>query len=215
MTPEVKAHVFEPFFTTKEAGKGTGLGLSTVYGIVKQSGGSIWIDSEPGRGSTFYLAFPVAEVDGDATKTEAPRLDLSGTETILLVEDEVGLRKYLRQALERHGYRVIETANGREAIEQARKNKGAVHLLLTDMVMPEMGGTELAEFFGHGPQAIPVLCMSGYADRAWRPNCPTASFIQKPFTSEALLTRLRQMLVGWPPAEHGLFGVTTVRERLD
>jgi len=200
MTPEVKAHVFEPFFTTKEAGKGTGLGLSTVYGIVKQSGGSIWIESEPGRGATFFMVFPAAEPGGQAAKTELRRPDLSGTETILLVEDEIGLRKYLRQALERHGYIVIETANGREALAQVRGVEHGVHLLLTDMVMPEMGGSELAAVFGHGPHAIPVLCMSGYTDRAWRPDCPTASFIQKPFTSDALLGRIRQLLAGQEPA---------------
>jgi two-component system cell cycle sensor histidine kinase/response regulator CckA len=210
MTAEVKAHVFEPFFTTKEAGKGTGLGLSTVYGIVKQSGGSIWIDSEPGRGSTFYLIFPAAEAAVEA-KTELLRPDLSGTETILLVEDELGVRKYLRQALERHGYTVIETANGREALEEAQSSRRAVHLLLTDMVMPEMGGAELAALFGHGPRAIPVLCMSGYTDRAWRPDCPTASFIQKPFTSEALLGRIRQLLAGQAPAADGAFGAAAVR----
>jgi PAS domain S-box-containing protein len=199
MSPEVKAHVFEPFFTTKEAGKGTGLGLSTVYGIVKQSGGSIWIESQPGRGSTFYLAFPTAEITGEAAQAEIQRPEFSGTETILLVEDEMGLRKYLRQALERHGYTVIETANGREALDQARKNERRIHLLLTDMVMPEMGGTELAAHFGHGPHAIPILCMSGYTDRAWRPDCSTASFIQKPFTREALLGRIRQLLAQQAP----------------
>jgi two-component system cell cycle sensor histidine kinase/response regulator CckA len=199
MSPEVMAHVFEPFFTTKEAGKGTGLGLSTVYGIITQSGGSIWIESEPGRGSAFYMVFPAAEAAAEAAPAVLPRPEFSGVETILLVEDEAGLRKYLRQALERHGYRVIEATSGREALELARRNSGDVHLLLTDMIMPEMGGAELAAFFSHGPRAIPVLCMSGYSDRAWRPECPTAGFIQKPFTIDALLGRIRQSLAA--PAE--------------
>jgi two-component system cell cycle sensor histidine kinase/response regulator CckA len=194
MSAEVMAHVFEPFFTTKEAGKGTGLGLSTVYGIIKQSGGSIWIESEPGRSSTFYMVFPAAEAAAETAPAVLPRPEFSGGETILLVEDEAGLRKYLRQALERHGYTVIEAASGREALELARRDDRDVHLLLTDMVMPEMGGAELAAFFSHGPRSIPVLCMSGYSDRAWRPECRTAGFIQKPFTIDALLGRIRQLL---------------------
>lgn len=207
MSPEVMAHMFELFFTTKEAGKGTGLGLSTVYGIIKQSWGSIWIESDVGSGSTFYMVFPAAEAAAEAAPAELPRPEFSGAETILLVEDEAEIRKYLRQALERHGYRVIEAASGREAVELAQRDFRDVHLLLTDKVMPEMGGGELAAFCSHEPRSIPVLCMSGFSDRAWRPECPTAGFIQKPFTIDALLSRIRQLLAA--PTEQ-LWGAGTV-----
>jgi CheY-like chemotaxis protein len=155
------------------------------------------------------MVFPFAEAAAETPPAALAQPALSGAETILLVEDEAGLRKYLRQALERHGYKVIEAASGREAIDLARRNSGDVHLLLTDIVMPEMGGAELAAVFSHGPRAIPVLCMSGYSDRAWQPDCPAAGFIQKPFTIDALLSRIRQLLAAPPPAAGRPVGAAT------
>ena len=192
MTAAVKSHAFEPFFTTKDSGKGTGLGLSTVYGIVKQSGGLIWIESEPGRGASFHMLFPPAAMIHDPELPGPNRLALSGTETILLVEDEPDVRKYLRQALERHGYTVIEAADGKDGLELARRHTGSVHLLLTDIVMPEMSGTELAASFGGN--GIPVLCMSGYSDTTLGSDESCRTFLQKPFTIESLLKRVRDLL---------------------
>ena len=194
LSQEAKSHLFEPFFTTKEPGKGTGLGLSTVYGIVRQSGGSIWVHSEPGLGTAFRMLFPASEEGAEPAQATATASNHSGTETILLVEDEPGVRRYLRHMLERHGYTVLEAANGREALELVQKNQGTVQLLLTDLVMPELGGAELAARFGGNARATPVLCMSGYTDRLWRPDDPGVGFLQKPFTLDALLSHIRQML---------------------
>ena len=194
MQPEVKMHAFEPFFTTKEPGKGTGLGLSTVYGIVKQSGGSIWVESEPGQGSTFHLFFPAVEATVEPVTERPEHTRPGGRETILLVEDQPEVRKYLRQTLERHGYIVLEAANGREGLEMLRRNEHRVNLLLTDLVMPEMGGAELAGLLGAGRRPIPVLFMSGYADRQWQPESSAVSFLQKPFTMDALLSRVSEMM---------------------
>jgi hypothetical protein len=196
MTPEVKAHIFEPFFTTKPPGKGTGLGLSTVWGIVKQSGGSVWVYTEPGRGTTFKLLFPAMDAkpghDEAAPAAESP----SGKETILLAEDEPGVRKYTRQILEKHGYTVLEAGNGREALRAAREFPGEIALLLTDVVMPQMGGAELAAAFAAAHPATRILCMSGYSERLW-PEAKTArNYIQKPFTPASLLHRVRAVLDG-------------------
>jgi PAS domain S-box-containing protein len=194
MSPEVKAHIFEPFFTTKEQGKGTGLGLSTVYGIVKQSGGSIWADSAPGQGCTFRMLFPAVQAEVSASPSAELAESVFGTETILLAEDEPGVRKFVHQALERCGYTVLDAANGREALACAAAYGRPIHLLLTDSVMPEMGGAELAGFFQSAHPGIPVLCMSGYADRPWVPFAAEMRHIQKPFTAETLLVRIRSLL---------------------
>ena len=194
MSPEVKAHIFEPFFTTKEKGKGTGLGLSTVYGIVRQSEGAIWVYSEPGQGATFKMLFPeVAAECQPAPATPVPVIPFA-TGTILLAEDEPSLRDFVRQVLARHGYTVLEASNGREALELCRQHPGHVDLLLTDVVMPEMGGAELAKKFRADHPAVPVLFMSGYNDRLPLPGDVPASYIQKPFTSSTLLTRLRALV---------------------
>ena len=193
MSPEVKSRLFEPFFTTKEAGKGTGLGLSTVYGIVKQSEGSVWVYSEPGRGTTFRMLFPAVEAEGELAPP-APVEVSSGNETILLAEDEPGVRGFVRQTLERHGYTVLETSNGREALELARKHTGPIHLLMADVVMPEMDGAELADQFGADRPGVPVLFMSGYADHLGRSERMGAGYLQKPFTSASLLTQVRAVL---------------------
>jgi len=197
MSKEVQGHLFEPFFTTKEPGKGTGLGLSTVYGIIKQSGGSILVYSEPGLGTVFRMLFPVATGSALAEPVPVPVTDQSGTETILLVEDEPSVRKYVSQVLRRRGYVVLEAANGKEGLELAARTDGPIDLLLTDLVMPEMGGAELAaRFRGDSARNTPVLCVSGYTDLLWRPEDPNVSFLQKPFSISDLLTRIRELLAG-------------------
>ena len=192
MTEDVKAHIFEPFFTTKEVGKGTGLGLSTVYGIVTQSGGTISVCSEPGHGSTFKMRFPAVEAGRSGSAKPSAEVTPAGYETILLAEDEAAVRKYVRQILERQGYTVLEACNGREALEAAQRHRGPIHLLLTDIVMPEMGGVDLVAEFGVARRQVPVLCMSGYTDRVWRQE--DLGYLQKPFTPTALLTQLRTIL---------------------
>ena len=194
MTPEVKSHIFEPFFTTKDQGKGTGLGLSTVYGLVTQGGGSISVYSEPGQGSVFKILFPAVETVVSQEPKADGIVDLSGTETLLVAEDESGIRRYLRQVLDRNGYQIIEAINGRQAMELALAHQGPIHLLLTDVVMPETGGLELADQFAERFPGVPILFMSGYTDRLWSRS--HINFIQKPFSSQALLARIRELLDG-------------------
>lgn len=193
MSPEVESRLFEPFFTTKEVGKGTGLGLSTVYGIVKQSGGSIWVYSEPGLGTTFRMLFPAIEAEAGPAP-DAPVEAPSGSETILVAEDEPDVRGFIRRILERRGYTVLEASNGREALEVARKHTGAIHLMMADVVMPEMGGAELADQFGAEHPGVPVLFMSGYTNHFGRCEEIGAGYLQKPFTSASLLTQVRTVL---------------------
>ncbi|HXV85935.1 MAG TPA: response regulator, partial [Gemmatimonadales bacterium] len=189
--------IFEPFFTTKEPGKGTGLGLSTVYGIVKQSGGSLWVDSEPGLGTTFKVFLPpAAEVDereGEAEVTPLPR----GTETVLLVEDEAGLRNLARRALESAGYRVITAGDGVEALESVRAENGILHLLLTDVIMPRMSGRDLAAALSAERPDLRVLFMSGYTDDVIARHGVLeagTNLLQKPFTTDRLVRRVREVL---------------------
>jgi PAS domain S-box-containing protein len=201
ISPEVKAHIFEPFFTTKQQGKGTGLGLSTVYGIVQQCGGSIAVSSELGRGSQFRILLPAVPAPAVQAQPAAaavlPAVAMpSGTETILLAEDEEGVRRFVLENLERRGYRVLGCSNGREAIERARQHPSSIHLLITDAVMPEMGGAELAAQFADCRPGVPVLCMSGYSAMVWPGANAEASYLQKPFTPAALLTRVRALLDG-------------------
>jgi two-component system, cell cycle sensor histidine kinase and response regulator CckA len=193
MPAEVKEHIFEPFFTTKEPGKGTGLGLSTVYGIVTQCAGSISVYSEPGHGSTFRMLFPAVEVGAIVPKTAPLPRNCSGHETILVAEDEAGLRKYVRRILEGKGYKVVEASNGNHALEVARLHNGPIHLLLTDIVMPVMGGVDLVGEFSSLRPNVPVLCMSGYSERLWRQGELTG-YIQKPFTPLMLLNQVRSLL---------------------
>jgi CheY-like chemotaxis protein len=195
MSPEVKSHLFEPFFTTKEHGKGTGLGLSTVYGIVvNQSGGSIWVSSELGQGTSFKLYFPSLGLESTAGAAASIEKSASRGETILLAEDEVGVRKYTRQILERYGYIILEATNGGEALSVARSHPGPIHMLLTDIIMPSMGGMELAEKFAAEFPRIPVLFMSGYTDQIMRHWNALSAYIQKPFTLSDLLTQVRTLL---------------------
>jgi PAS domain S-box-containing protein len=194
MSEEVKSRIFEPFFTTKEQGKGTGLGLSTVYGIVKQSAGSIWVYSESGQGSTFKVLFPAVEgVSSEATPSTGSR-EQAGTETILVAEDEEGVRQYVSELLMRRGFEVLQAANGRDAIELAHRYSGQIHLLLTDAVMPQMSGPDLAEQFSRARPGVPVLYMSGYSDRLLQPKGMESNLIQKPFTATALIASIRSLL---------------------
>jgi CheY-like chemotaxis protein len=196
MTPEVQAKLFEPFFTTKEPGKGTGLGLSTVYGIVKQTGGSVSVHSSPGLGTTFRVLFPAADGTAQVPKPEprAAEVRVRGSETVLVVEDELGVRNYVREVLEAHGYRALDAARGEDALEIARYYGGAIHLLLTDVVLPGMSGAEVIRQFQRIRAGVPVLRMSGYPERFGAGMSEGFAILQKPFTPEALLTRIRGIL---------------------
>ena len=198
MDAETQSHLFEPFFTTKEKGKGTGLGLSTVYGIIKQSGGNIWAYSEAGRGSTFkvYLPRVTEAVKRYKPKEIAPVL-AKGTETILLVEDEEAVRTMISRVLQGSGYRILEACQGKEAIEVCQKHPGVIHLMVTDVIMPQMSGRELAERLAAVRPEMKVLFMSGYPDKAIVHHGvldPGTAFLQKPFTLTALETKVREIL---------------------
>lgn len=198
MTDEVKSHLFEPFFTTKDLGKGTGLGLSIVYGIVRQSGGEITVVSEVGKGTTFQVFLPRVEAPAsEAPEVAAAPVDTSGRETIFLVEDEEIVRAMLAEVLREQGYTVVEARHGPEALELAARHTAPIHLLLTDMLMPEMNGWELASHFLVTRRNLPVLYISGYSDeeaRRFGKFETTAEFLQKPFRPDALLARVRQIL---------------------
>jgi CheY-like chemotaxis protein len=202
MTPEVRAHLFEPFFTTKGPGKGTGLGLATVFGIVKQSDGHIEVASEPGAGTSFKIYLPAAQGPGasaeDGDGTEPTR---QGTETVLLVEDEEEVRRIVRHVLENRGYTVLEARDGVEALAVAAHTDGRIHLLVTDVVMPQMRGPELAERLRTRDPDLKVLFMSGYTDdRAILHGVIDASvsFLAKPFSPRALAQTVRAVLDGRP-----------------
>ena len=198
MTPDVQARVFEPFFTTKGPGNGTGLGLATVYGIVKQSGACISVYSEPGRGTTFKILFPVAAASG-STGEPVARVDAlaPGNETILLVEDEDAVRSIVGRVLRQAGYTVLEASRGTEAVRLAGTYAGTIHLLITDVVMPEMGGRELVDTLAPLRSELKVLYLSGYThDETIRRGVLQAevAFLPKPFTIAALTNKVRQVL---------------------
>ena len=198
MTPEVQAHIFEPFYTTKPPGKGTGLGLATVYGIVKQSGGYIWVYSEPGQGTTFKIYLP-REAGGvpAAAPPARPLAAPGGTEHILVVEDDAQIRSLIRGVLDASGYTVLEARRGEDALRLSEQHAGALHLLLTDVVMPGMSGRELAQRLAAHHPGMKVLFMSGYTDQVVVEQGmieARAPFLQKPFSPEALRRKLREML---------------------
>lgn len=198
MAAETQAHIFEPFFTTKEARKGTGLGLATVYGIVKQSGGWIWVYSEPGQGTAFKIYLPkVADVI-PADSASSPRAATPhGTETILLAEDQIGIRDLVRPFLEDIGYTVLEASDGEAALRIAQQHRGQIDLLLTDIVMPKMGGHQLAQQTAALHPHMKVLYMSGYAEyatsRAGNSHAGELA-LQKPFSMDALAIKVREVL---------------------
>jgi CheY-like chemotaxis protein len=200
MTLETKARIFEPFFTTKEIGKGTGLGLATVYGIVKQSGGSIWVYSEPGQGTVFKVYFPMVSGTPKPTTLATAETDsASGTETILLVEDEEGVRSLVRAALMAGGYDVLETEDAEKAIALCASHPGPIDLLLTDVIMPEMSGPIVANKIAALRPGIKVLYMSGYTDDAVLHHGVVSQempFIQKPFSTGELRKKIREVLGG-------------------
>ena len=197
MDEQTQARLFEPFFTTKERGKGTGLGLSTVYGIVKQSGGYINVVSKPGQGTTFRIYLPRVEAEKDAASAASvAKASYHGTETVLLVEDEEEVRKVTRQFLQKNGYKVLEASNGTEALQVAQRYIGAIHLLLSDVVMPGMQGGELRTRLLPLRPNIRVLFMSGYTGDSLPGGGEIApeELLQKPFTFEMLSRRMREAL---------------------
>src|SRR5436190_359444 len=199
MSDETQAHMFEPFFTTKEKGKGTGLGLATVYGIIKQSGGFIWVYSEVGQGTTFKLYLPRVEelAERASEPAQLPARPPRGTETVLVVEDEAPVRSVARQVLERHGYTVLEAPSAEAALDLAARYSGAIHLLLTDVVMPGLNGRQLASRLADLRPDARVIFMSGYTDEAVTRHGvlePGSAYVQKPFTPDAIVRRVREVL---------------------
>ncbi len=198
MDAATQARIFEPFFTTKEKGKGTGLGLATVYGIVKQSGGWIWVYSEPGHGTTFKVYFPRAlEAAAPVAPSPASPVSVRGSETVLVVEDEEVIRHLVRKVLQANGYTVLVAANGRDAEQVAGQHGGPIHLLVTDVVMPGMNGREVAQRLAGARAGIKVLYLSGYTDDAIVHHGvlePGVAFLQKPFTPAVLGRKVREVL---------------------
>jgi two-component system, cell cycle sensor histidine kinase and response regulator CckA len=198
IAPEHLAHIFEPFYTTKEAGKGTGLGLATVYGIVKQNGGFVWVYSEPGLGTTFKVYLP--QVQGLSCEDPIAMLaegSARGCETLLLVEDEASVRLASSQFLTRNGYSVLEASNGEEALRVSRAHAGRIDLMITDVVMPKMGGPMLAEWLADERPNMKVLFVSGYAENTVLRHGKidvTTHFLQKPFSGKMLARKVREVV---------------------
>jgi CheY-like chemotaxis protein len=201
MDEETKAHIFEPFFTTKEVGKGTGLGLATVYGIVKQSGGFIWVESAPGKGTTFEIYLPHSQgAKVDHVEEARPGAIPRGKETILVVEDEAAVRELACEFLKSAGYSVLEAKNGAEALETIARDTTTIHLVLADMIMPRMGGAELAEKLKIERPELKVLFMSGYSEPAGEESGRISphAILTKPFSIATLIGRVREVLGGSP-----------------
>jgi len=221
MSPETIAHIFEPFFTTKGVGEGTGLGLATVYGVVKQSSGYIWVDSALGKGSTFQIYLP-RYLDTQQDSVAKPEVQSGetpkGSEMILLVEDAEPLRKLAQAFLESNGFRVLSAPNGEAALEIAARHSGAFDLLLTDVVMPGMNGRVLAEKLSLQRPGLKVLFMSGYTDSFIAGHGVLqegTNLLHKPFTEEILISKVREVLnsanKGLPGLKTGLDPVQTGR----
>jgi len=197
MDKETQSRIFEPFFTTKEKGKGTGLGLSTVYGIVKQSGGYVMVQSEKGCGTTFNIYLPHVEAAADLNAVPAARAAEGGSETVLLVEDEESVRQLVRETLQARGYRVVEAENGQAGLAAAVQHKGVIDLVITDVVMPGMGGHELAREVVKIRPTTKVLYLSGYTEDTIVSDGTIESgtaFLQKPFTLQNLSRKVREVL---------------------
>jgi PAS domain S-box-containing protein len=212
MNEETRKHIFEPFFTTKEQGKGTGLGLATVYGIVKQSEGHIEVVSQPGKGTTFSICLPRLEASAGKPASEPEQTDLPrGTETVLLVEDEEGVRSLARQVLRQSGYEVLEASQGEEALALSHHHKGTIHLLLSDVVMPKLGGVELYERLRKQRPETRVLFMSGFTDTAllrYEVMSGEVECFLKPFTPQTLARKVREVL-DCPPGKRPPFNRAT------
>jgi signal transduction histidine kinase len=198
MDAETKARLFEPFFTTKEHGRGTGLGLATVYGIVKQSGGSIWVYSEPGSGTSFKIYLPrvASQVDAPSLAPK-PVARAAGNETVLVVEDDEGVRRFTTRVLEAAGYRVLVAGNGHEALSLAQHARDRVNLLITDVIMPHMNGRRLAERLAERWPALQVIYVSGYTDATIVRHGmldPGTYFVAKPFSAVELTNKVREVL---------------------
>ena len=198
MDEEVRARVFEPFFTTKEKGKGTGLGLATVYGIVKQNGGFIWVYSEPGNGTTFKIYFPLARAKAArAIAVERDECSLGGSETVLVVEDEDAVRGLACRILRSLGYHVLESSDGKGALRIVGEYEGTIHLIVTDMIMPGMSGKELVSKIGETRPGVKSLFISGYTDNSVVHQGildPKIAFLQKPFTVKAFALKVREVI---------------------
>jgi two-component system cell cycle sensor histidine kinase/response regulator CckA len=198
MDADTILHIFEPFFTTKEKGRGTGLGLATVYGVVKQSGGYIWVESNVGVGTTFRICLPTV-VHGVPTQStsEAPARVPRGSETVLVAEDEDSLRTLISDLLTQNGYNVLAASCGAEALDIAAKYHGAIHLLLSDVVMPGIGGPALAKRLAASRPEVKTLFMSGYVEfhSAGQNNLPPdIPVLQKPFSNDTLIREVRKAL---------------------
>ena len=201
MDRETQSRIFDPFFTTKELGKGTGLGLATVYGIVKQRGGYIWVYSEIGQGSVFKVYLPRVGQSAQSPKREAEEEICNGSEIILLAEDSDPLRAMAREYLESVGYTVLEAVSGKDALQRAKEFDGTIHVLLTDVVMPEMSGPELAEQLTLHRPGTKVVFTSGYTDDAIARQGildSKVAFIQKPYRPRALAKKIREVLRDGP-----------------
>ena len=197
MDSETKSHIFEPFFTTKEQGKGTGLGLATVFGIVKHGGGQILVNSEPGMGATFKVFFPAVAAKAQTATREDGHDFVPGTGTILLVEDEDGVRNSASEYLAENGYTVLKANGGREALQMTKQYEHNIDLLLTDLVMPQMSGTELARKIAEMRPQICTIFMSGYSDNLLSDQQMKDLkhiLLQKPFRLAALGERVREAL---------------------
>lgn len=207
MPPDMVTQIFEPFFTTKEPGKGTGLGLSTVYGIVKQSGGSIVVDSRPGSGTEFGIYLPCVDAPLEKNSQGAEMsVSVKGSETVLVVDDEAGIRDLVRKVLEAQGYRVLSAAHGVEALSIVGAYKAPIHLLITDIIMPRMGGRELVARLAERRNALPVLFLSGYPDASQLDTALTQdaqAYLRKPFTPTTLTRKVRELLNQASGRSHG------------